>query len=68
MPDRAAVSFGKESDADFDDFQVPVAVADVEPCMQRETMSSRCTVTGRSGRPGTQADLPRRRIDGTLGE
>ncbi len=68
MLDRAVVSFGKEPDADFDDLQVPVAMADVEPCMHHEPMSSRCSVIEGSGRHGRQAGLALQQIDGSVGE
>jgi hypothetical protein len=68
MLDRAAVSFGEEPDADFDDLTAPVAMADVEPCMRHETMSGRCTVMEGSGRDGGRADPALQLIDGSVGE
>jgi hypothetical protein len=49
-------------DADFDDPQVPAAMADVDLCMRYEPMSLRWTRIDR------HADLAGEHIDGSVGE
>jgi hypothetical protein len=60
-PSPSPISFEEDADAEFDDLQVPAAVADVELCMCPEPMSLQWT------RTDGHVDPAGEHIDGSVG-